>query len=879
MYHPFREYVNPYLGNLLEQIKMDKSYVQGKGAWLVDQQGERYLDFIASYGALPFGFNPPEIWEALDSVRLSAEPSFVQPSALVPAGELAQRLVELAPAGLRYVTFTNSGTEAVEAAIKLCRSSTGRMNILATHNSFHGKTLGSLSATGKRSYQEPFGAPIGGFEFVPYGDASALQRILADHGEKFAAFLVEPIQGEGGIVEPPAGYLKAAVELCHQHGVLVVFDEIQTGLGRTGQLFASEYEGVSPDLITLAKALGGGLIPVGAMLCSEAAYNDTFAEKHSSTFAGSTLACRVGLRVLEMLTRDNCAILEQIKANGALLKEGLARIQERYPKVIKSVRGRGLMLGIEIGVTRETFPGSMIGIMAEQELLTPVLSSWLLNMEHLRVAPTLNGSSVIRLEPSLTITKEECEYALRAIEKMAAIVAKGNTAGLLQYLLDKRDPSILTGTEFGGEPLKTPVGDVEEGRFAFLQHPVSLRNYSDFDGSLRVFSEQEIGGLASRWNSLVEPFVISSMRIQSDAGKHAYGEFITISRTAEELMTMPEEEVQNLLEKAIKLAVDRGAKIIGLGAYTSVVSNGGRRLTKLGVPLTTGNSYTVVAAVDAALEAARRLELNMSDLTVAIVGATGAIGRASAMLLSSQVQRLVMIGNPQHPAKSRHRQLKIAGEICQYLAQAQSAGQSFPEHTLAGRILACSDLPGLDSDLDHWVTWAEGKIDAGLIPLTLATDCAEQLPHADIVLAATSSTNAFITAEMLKFGAVVCDMSRPSNVSREVARHRPDLLVIDGGVIAVPGLPSLGWNFGYDKGLAYACMSETMMLALEHRYEHASLGVDLNIEHMNYLREQAKSHGFALAGFRSFDQPLTEADWQRVIAARHQGAEVAASAR
>ncbi|MGE5654190.1 MAG: aminotransferase III, partial [Bacillota bacterium] len=226
----------------------------------------------------------------------------------------------------------------------------------------------------------------------------------------------------------------------------------------------------------------------------------------------------------------------------------------------------------------------------------------------------------------------------------------------------------------------------------------------------------------------------------------------------------------------------------------------------------------------------------------------------------------------------RHRQLKIAGEICQYLAQARAEGKTFPEHTLAGRILSENGLPDLNADLDQWVAWAESKIDAGLVPLVLATDCAEHLPHADIVLAATSSTDAFITADMLKFGAVVCDMSRPSNVSREVAQLRPDVLVIDGGVIAVPGLPSLGWNFGYDKGLAYACMSETMMMALEHRYEHASLGVDLNIEHMNYLRDQAKAHGFALAGFRSFDEPLTDADWQRVIDARRQGAEVAASA-
>ncbi|MDB4896179.1 MAG: putative class-III aminotransferase, partial [Firmicutes bacterium] len=218
--HPFKEYVNPYLGNLLEQINMDKRFIRGEGCYLYDETGRQYLDFVAAYGALPFGFNPPEIWAALGEVQQSMEPSFVQPSALEAAGELAKRLIEIAPEGLRYVTFANSGAEAVEAAFKLVRAATGRMGIISTSNSFHGKTLGALSATNRESYQKAFGAPLPGFYKVPYGDIDALEQFLVAHEGEIGAFIMEPIQGEGGIIIPPQGYMAAAKALCQQHGVL-----------------------------------------------------------------------------------------------------------------------------------------------------------------------------------------------------------------------------------------------------------------------------------------------------------------------------------------------------------------------------------------------------------------------------------------------------------------------------------------------------------------------------------------------------------------------------------------------------------------------------------------------------------------------------------
>jgi acetylornithine/succinyldiaminopimelate/putrescine aminotransferase/predicted amino acid dehydrogenase len=872
--HPYAEYVNPTLARQLYQIGLDKVYVRGEGCELYDKAGGKYLDFIASYGALPFGFNPPEIWDAMLEVRDHAEPSFVQPSYLDAAGQLAQKLLEIAPPGMATVTFANSGTEAVEAALKMARKATGRKGILTTDNSFHGKTLGSLSATGKDSYQKGFGAPVAGFDRIPYGDVTALEAALQVNPEQYAAFIVEPIQGEGGIIIPPAGYLQAALELCHRFGALLIVDEVQSGLGRTGRMFACEFDGISPDLMTVAKALGGGIMPIGACLATAAVYTEDFALKHSSTFAGNTVACRVGLRVLDMLTREERRLLGEIERKGRYLLERLQKIQVKYSQVITAVRGRGLMLGLELGANRGSLPDSLLGVMAEQEILSPIVSSYLLNVEKLRVAPTLNGAAVIRLEPPLVISDSQCEQAMDAVERMAARLAYGNTASFLAHLIDVKTPAPLP-REVVPKKIPQPSNDPEEGRFAFLVHPLYLKNYIEFDASLKIFSEQQLGALVGRWNDLIEPFVVAQTVITSKTGQKAYGEFISICRTSEELMQLPKEQVLEELAVAVNLAKQRGAKIVGLGAYTSVVSKGGRDLRDLGVALTTGNSYTVAAAVEATLEAARLLKIPLTQTTAAVVGATGSIGRATTFLLAEAVNQLILIGNPNNQQHSRRRLMKVTAEIYQHLNKRAKSGGAIVDFVKNHPL-----TPRPDAPLSEYQDFAEAVLNES--PILYTIELSKFLPQADLVITATSQVNSLIQPGMLKFGAVVCDVARPADVSAEVKEARPDVLVIDGGVMAVPGQPDLGWNFGFEQGLAYACMSETMMLALEHRYEHFSLGVDINIDTIQYFKDLAVKHGFHLAGFRSFDRPLAAETLKAVLEARkrryaYQAIEVAAS--
>lgn len=865
--HNFTRHVNPHLGKLLELVRMDKVFTRGEGNYLYDNQGKSYLDFIAAYGALPFGFNPPEIWKALEEVRSSSQPSFIQPSALDAAGELAGRLVELAPGNLSCVTFTNSGTEAVEAAIKIARSATGRMGILSTTNSFHGKTLGALSATGREYYQTPFGAPVGGFKSIPYGDLDILKEEIENSGTEYAAFIVEPIQGEGGIVVPPPGYLAGAKELCHRHGLLFIVDEIQTGLGRTGRLFACEEENLCPDLLLLAKALGGGLYPIGACLSTAEAYTREFGDRHSSTFAANTLGCRIGIRVLDMLTRDGQALVRQVRDNGQRLRQELTLLQHRFPRVLKTVRGRGYMLGLEFEMDRADFPDCFLGVLSEQENLTPLISSYLLNIEGLRVAPTLNGNKVIRLEPPLTVTWDQCGTALKSLENVLAVLDSGNTAAILRPVLDLDQSPAHSAPVAQNHPwnLSQPSGDPREGRFAFLIHPLDLDNYHQFDSSLASLPAEKLQKMADMGAEIMEPFVIGRTVVKSKAGNRAYGEFITIPYTAGEMLELTQEKAVEVLEKALRLALERGARLVGLGAYTSVISHSGTLLQGKFLPLTTGNSYTVVAGIEAVKLAAARLLVDLGRSTAAVVGATGSIGRSLAILLAEEVHRIILVGSTRHPQASSRRLRRVGADICMHLAKQHSEGWIPPSSSI-GHFLMQISLPGPGAGQEEWLPVVEELEKAGLLIIT--TDLGQALPQSQVVITATSSVEDLINPGLVAPGAIICDISKPPNVRPALRQLRPDVLVIDGGIVAVPHRPSLGWNFGFEPGLAYACMAETMMLALEHHYTDMSLGAHLSLDNMIYLRQLAARHGFELAQLRSFDKPLSQEEWDQVVQAR-----------
>src|SRR5271154_5292208 len=341
-------FLNPQMGRILRTLGFDRTWTGGEGAHLIDSRGERYLDMFGGYGVFAIGRNHPEAIAAIEEVMAARTGNLPQLGVTLLSGVLAEQLLGRAPESVAAMIPANSGTEAVEAAIKVARAATGRPRVLYAEHAFHGLTLGSLSLNGGAEFRDGFGPLLPGCDPVGFGDLAALAREL-ERGD-VAAFVVEPVQGKG-VNLPPAGYLSTAQRLCRDAGTLFVCDEVQTGIGRTGRFLALEHWDLEPDMVCLAKALSGGFVPIGAVLVSRAAFDSVFdgmerAVRHGSTFGGNDLAAAVALATLRVIEGEQ--LVERARRMGALLLELTRPLVERF-EVVKDVRGLGLMWAIEFG--------------------------------------------------------------------------------------------------------------------------------------------------------------------------------------------------------------------------------------------------------------------------------------------------------------------------------------------------------------------------------------------------------------------------------------------------------------------------------------------------------------------------------------------------
>jgi len=407
--------LNPQLPRMLHAIGFDRTYVRAEGAYMYDDQGNEYLDFLSGFGVFGLGRNHPTVRAALHQVLDAELADLVQFDSPLLAGLLAEKLLARAP-HLDRVYFGNSGTEAVEAAVKFARYATGRGRILYCDHAFHGLTTGSLSVNGAEEFRRGFD-PLLPDTRVPFGDLEALERELAKGG--VAALLVETIQGKGVNVPPP-GFLKAAQERLRAHGALLICDEVQAGIGRTGKFFAYEHEGVEPDIVTLAKALSGGFVPVGATLAKGWIFEKVYSSMdrvlvHDSTFGSNAPAMAAGLATLSVLEDER--LVENAERIGGLLQARLAERIERY-ELLTEVRGRGLMIGFEFGKPKSlklkagwnTLQAARHGLFA-QMVVVPLF-------QRHRILTQVAGDhmDVIKLLPPLTITEAEVDRFLEAFD-------------------------------------------------------------------------------------------------------------------------------------------------------------------------------------------------------------------------------------------------------------------------------------------------------------------------------------------------------------------------------------------------------------------------------------------------------------------------------
>jgi putrescine aminotransferase len=393
-YENYKLYVNPTLARVMK-VSGSPVEVRAQGCTIWDQNGKAYLDFAGGYGVFTLGHRHPKVVAAvkaqLDLMALSGKTMFN-----IMLGRASKRLAELTPGDLQVSFFCNSGTEAVEGAIKLARAATKRRSIVATRDAFHGKTLGSLSASGREYFKDTYAPLLEDVAHLEYGSTAGLEEALRDA----AAFIVEPVQGEGGVNVPAAGYLREVREICDRTGALLIADEVQTGLGRCGMMFGCDRDGVVPDIMTLAKGLSGGVIPVGAYIARTAVWSAGYAKHpvmHTSTFGGSEIACAAALAAMDALVDEG--LVENARERGAQLLAGAQELARKYSGVAREARGLGLLVGVEL--TNEGYGGWIIPEMLKHG----VTAAWTLNMQR-----------VIRLEPPLVVTEAEIQKALEALE-------------------------------------------------------------------------------------------------------------------------------------------------------------------------------------------------------------------------------------------------------------------------------------------------------------------------------------------------------------------------------------------------------------------------------------------------------------------------------
>jgi putrescine aminotransferase len=407
----WNEHVNSGFLQYRKSVSTDYTAVEweDEGAVFRDVNGKEFIDMLGGFGIYVVGHRNPKVLKAVtDQLQKQAIHSqeLIDPLRTY----LAKLVSQITPGDLTFSFFTNSGTESIEGCLKMAMLTTGRRKLVGTIGAFHGKSLGSLGGTSKAFFREPF-LPLLNWTHVPFGDVDSLAMILKSGdftGDRVAAVVIEPIQGEGGIVVAPPGYLKAARDLCDQYGAMLIFDEVQSGMGRTGKMCCCEHDGVTPDLMALGKGFGGGVMPIGAVVGTPKTWQKYIENPflHTTTFGGNPVCCAAAIATIHVLLQDD--LPRQAAEKGEYLLKQMNALAARYPKVMKLARGRGLMLGME-------FTDNDLGYQVASALFA----------RQILISGTYINARVLRVEPALTIERAQLDKFLGALEDSLKAVQAG----------------------------------------------------------------------------------------------------------------------------------------------------------------------------------------------------------------------------------------------------------------------------------------------------------------------------------------------------------------------------------------------------------------------------------------------------------------------
>jgi acetylornithine/succinyldiaminopimelate/putrescine aminotransferase/predicted amino acid dehydrogenase len=734
-------------------------------------------------------------------------------------------------------------------------------HLLAVEGGFHGKTLGALSVTGNPLFRDDFFLDDRNTRtlLIRRNDPKDIARALdsatpllvvprfkngAPHFQtkeinKAAACILEPIQGEGGIHPLEEGFVRSLREEADRRGFLLIFDEIQAGLYRTGMLSSGARLGVCADLYCFSKALGGGVAKIAAMLARKDRYVERFGFLHTSTYAEDPFSSAIACRVLGLL---NPAAVGEGMSTAELLKRGLQELQQRYPSVIREVRGQGFLLGIEF---RSEIRQSCyeFKFFCDLGMIGYLFSSALLQHEDLRVNPTLSSPLTLRIETSLFTTGEEVHQVCCGLARLCDAISSLDMTYFFGHIFRgcrigpaHRIPEGVIGYDKGSRPAAV-----------FLSHVIQTEDMKEI---FHAFKEVDAGVLEGHLRDMFELLefqVYFRGLLRGRNGRETDAVVLALPAPSGLVREVYKSERTHLLWDKIQNGLDHarelGARTIGLGQFTSIATRNGLCLDGAGLNLTTGNAYTVALMIEATLRTAAERRIDMKEAHIGFVGAAGNIVSVSASILAGHCRKVSFFYHT--PVEKSKKLVQVLSAFLRETASAHPPGAG-----CAGRISQCLQGRSLRGRED--LLGFLGRKDVKDL-LALETDLS-RLRRCDIVLTGTNGAGPLIEPSFLKEGAVVVDAGVPGDVPAGLREVRPDVMVIQGGIARIPQVEGGGQSiflpsFPLKKGQAFGCMSETFSIGLANGRRIYHVG-PLTREVVERARSIAEEAGFELCEYK-----------------------------
>jgi len=749
---------------------------------------------------------------------------------------------------------------------------------LALEKSFHGKLLGSVQLTYGKLFRRPFQFLGLKVRFVPANRPEAVDKVVEEEQAvlydvkveegrvqlierplpAISAFIVEPIQGEGGINCLEADYGRHIRKVCNQLGCPLIIDEIQSGMGRSGSFLASSLIGLKGDYYTLSKSLGAGLAKISATLIRRSHYRWEFSLLHSSTFAEDEFSCRIALKVLERLEADGGAAYTTIRERGDALMSIFKNIQADYPDIIVSVRGKGLMLGIEFA-KQDKAASQILRTTAAIDSLGYLIAGYLLRAEKIRVAPPASNPNVVRIEPSMLLSDDDLNHIESAFRRLCKILRQQDTFHFVHAIAcPGKTPQRTEILDFRGQPeppaLK-PASPKPPVKVAFINHLISHEDLPDVEPALAGMDNEDLREFVLKMavdkrTAPYEPVLIRSP-LGAEVEFILYPLCVSSEQMVDYLATGNLEGIRKDIQERVTAARNDGCEVAGLGMYTSIVTNNCTALSNNGIALTSGNALTIAMGLEAIEQAAANSGVDLFQSTVAVVGATGNIATTYAAMLGWRAGRIILIGSGRNQAKTRL--LRAAYGICEEIWQALAQNFSGPSGRLVAAIRALDKVQewlraGRPENCSGKDIYEELCAVYGEETFIVLSNDSRATCRADIVVCAANADRPFLDADSFHKKAIVCDIAVPGNVADEVPKARPDLYYMKGGIVATPNGESLALSARafLQAGQLFACMAETAVLGLAGIRQHYSYG-PITTQQVREIGALAKLHGFSLA--------------------------------